>query len=107
MKPMLASVLLAVAAIGGCSDSLADNERRHRLLTHCGLSFPMRYESRNWLPVDEELRKNSNPPPGFSSADYFDEDVVREVDEDTLIYVSSGGEEVEYEPTQKQRGGCE
>ena len=33
--------------------------------------------------------------------------VVREVDHDILIYISSDGEEVEYEPTNEPRGGCE
>jgi hypothetical protein len=68
----------------------------------------MRYEGRNWLPVDPELRETINAPPrDFSSDNYFDEGVVRKVDDDTLIYISSGGEEVEYEPTDKRRGGCE
>jgi hypothetical protein len=67
----------------------------------------MRYEGQNWLPVDPELRRTGNPPAGFSSDDYFDEGVVREVDDDTLIYISSGGEEVEYKPTEEPRGGCE
>jgi hypothetical protein len=83
------------------------DEKPHRLITHCGLSFPMHYEGRNWLPVDPELRKTFNPPEGFSSDGYVDEGVVREVDDDTLIYISSSGEEVEYEPTDEPRGGCE
>jgi hypothetical protein len=83
------------------------DERLHRLLTHCGLSFPMHYEGRNWLPVDPELRETINAPGGFSSDGYFDEGAVREVDHDTLIYISSGGQEVDYEPTDKPRGGCD
>jgi len=96
-----------VFVLSGCSDSLDANESRHRLLTHCGLSLPMRYEGRNWLPIDRELRETINAPRGFASDGYYDEGAVREVDHDTLIYISSGGEEVEYEPTNEPRGGCE
>ena len=102
-----ALVVAVILVMSGCSAPLDANESRHRLLTHCGLGFPMRYQGRNWLPVDPELRETFNAPKGFSSDNYFDEGVVREVDDDTLIYISSDGEEVEYEPTNKQRGGCD
>ncbi len=103
----LAVFLLLSLLATGCSDDLAPGEERHRLLTHCGLSFPMRYEGDNWLPVDPELRATFSAPDGFSSDDYFDEGSVRRVDDDTVIYTSSGGTEVEYEPTEKKPGGCE
>lgn len=101
-----ALVAAVVLLVSGCSDALGANDTPHRLLTHCGLSFPILYEGRNWLPIDPELRATVNPPRGFSSDGYFDEGVVREVDHDTLIYISSDGEEVEYEPTGNRRGGC-
>lgn len=102
-----AACLAIVATSVACGDDLASGEERHRLLTHCGLSFPMRYEGQNWLPTDPELRETFNAPRGFSSDGYQDEGSVRRVDEDTVIYTSSGGTQVEYEPTKRKRGGCE
>jgi hypothetical protein len=99
--------LVMLATTVACGDGLGPGEERHRLLTHCGLSFPMRYEGKNWLPTDPELRQTFNAPRGFSTDGYWDEGSVRSVDEDTLIYTSSGGTEVEYEPTKRERGGCE
>ena len=98
----LISLLLAT----GCGDALRPGEERHRLLTHCGLSFPMRYDGQNWLPVDPALRATISAPQGFSSDNYYDAGVLRRVDDDTVIYTSSGGTEVEYKPTEKKRGGC-
>lgn len=107
MRKWFASAVAILLLSAGCSDDPAPDEERHRLLTHCGLSFPMRYEGQNWLPVDPDLRKTFNPPQGFSSDNYYDEGVVRRVDDDTIIYTSSSGTEVEYEPTDRKRGGCE
>lgn len=100
----LCSVMLLL--LSGCSEELGPGEKRHRLLTHCGLSFPMRYEGQNWLPEDQEWRETISAPRGFSSDGYFDEGKVQRVDDDTVIYTSSGGTEVEYEPTDRKRGGC-
>lgn len=92
----------------GCGDGLGPDEQRHRLLIHCGLSFPMRYDGENWLPTEPELREGINAPRGFSSSDdYFDEGIVRRLDQDTVIYTSSRGIEVEYQATDRKRGGCE
>ena len=86
---------------------LRQGEKSHRLLTHCGLSFPLRFEKQSWLPVERGLRRTINPPDGFSSDGYYDEGTIRRVDDDTVVYTSSMGIEIEYEPTTKKRGGCE
>lgn len=87
---------------------LATGERRFRLLTHCGLSFPLEYHDRFWLPVDPRLRRTHNPPQGFFSHGYYDRGTIRAVDKNTLIYTSSSGVEVEYEPSMTTRaGGCD
>lgn len=103
---LVAVVLLAGSVLGGCEAELKPGERRFRLLTHCGLSFPLEFEDRLWLPVDERLRNTMNPPEGFSSDNYHDMGSIRKVDEDTVVYTSSGGTEVEYRPTERKRGGC-
>lgn len=87
---------------------LRREERPFRLLTHCGLSFPLRFQGRYWLPVDPKLRRSVNPPEGFSSHGYYDRGTVRRADNDTLIYTSSAGVEVEYEPAKvTTEPGCE
>jgi hypothetical protein len=83
------------------------DETGFRLLTHCGLSYPMRFQGTFWLPVDQDLRKTINPPLGFASDGYYDEGTVRVVDDDTVVYTSSGGIQVEYAPTKKRPFGCE
>jgi hypothetical protein len=87
--------------------SLQTGERRFRLLTHCGLSYPLKFQGRFWLPTDPELRRTINAPEGFSSHNYFDRGTIRRVDTDTVIYTSSTGVEVTYEPTTKVGQGCD
>lgn len=74
---------------------------------HCGLSYPLRFDGRDWLPVDRWLRRTHNPPAGFGTDDNYDVGTVRRIDEDTIIYTSSEGVEVEYGPTARQAAGCE
>jgi hypothetical protein len=81
-------------------------EKKIRLLEHCGLSLPLEFDSRYWLPVDPELRRTNNPPEGFASG-YYDEGTIRRINRNSLIYSSSTGIEVEYTPTDKQPAGCE
>jgi hypothetical protein len=82
-------------------------ERRFRLLTHCGLSYPLEFDGHFWLPTDPELRRTINPPEGFASHNYYDHGTIRRVDADTVVYTSSTGVEVTYEPTTKVGQGCE
>lgn len=87
---------------------LQTGERELRLLTHCGLSFPLRFQGTYWLPVDPKLRRSINPPSGFSSHGYYDRGTIRRVDHDSVIYTSSAGVEVEYEPAKvTTEPGCE
>jgi len=86
---------------------LRPGERKFRLLTHCGLSYPLEFEDRFWLPVDPKLRRTIGPPEGFTSDGYHDAGTVRRIDRDTLIYTSSTGIEVRYEPTDERPYGCE
>lgn len=86
---------------------LRRKEETYRLITHCGLSFPLEYDHVFWLPLDPKLRRTINPPEGFSSDGYYDNGTVRRIDDDTLIYTSSTGIEVEYEPTMERPGGCD
>lgn len=81
-------------------------DRPFRLLIHCGLSYPLRYRGRFWLPVDTRLRRTHNRPDGFGSDDNYDMGTIRQIDEDTIIYTSSEGVEVEYEPTKRRRNLC-
>lgn len=78
-----------------------------KLLIHCGLSYPLRFDGRNWLPDDPRLRRTHNPPDGFGNDENSDRGRIRRIDDDTLIYTSSEGVEVEYEPTDRQAEGCE
>lgn len=78
-----------------------------RLLVHCGLSYPLEFAGRTWLPVDRHLRRTHNPPDGFGSDENHDEGTIRVVDEDMIVYTSSEGLEVAYEPTEKEPKGCE
>lgn len=87
--------------------TLREDEEKYRLITHCGLSFPLEYDHQFWLPVDRKLRQSVNPPEGFSSDGFYDNGTVRRVDDYTLIYTSSSGVQVEYEPTTKRPRGCE
>jgi PASTA domain-containing protein len=87
--------------------ALRPGESNFRLLTHCGLSYPLEVDNGFWLPVDRKLRRTINPPQGFASDGYYDKGTIRRIDEDTLIYTSSTGIMVEYEPTSKRPGGCE
>jgi hypothetical protein len=87
--------------------SLRPGEDKFRLLSHCGLSYPLEFAGRFWLPVDRKLRRTINPPQGFASDGYYDNGTIRRVDKHTLIYTSSTGIEVEYEPTNNRPGGCE
>ena len=81
-------------------------EEKFRLLTHCGLSYPLTYERQPWLPVEKRYRRTHNPPRGFESERYYDVGTIRRVDDDTIVYTSSMGVEVEYEPTRKKGHGC-
>jgi hypothetical protein len=82
-------------------------ERRFRLLTHCGLSYPLEFDGHFWLPTDRTLRRTINAPEGFASHNYYDHGTIRRIDADTVIYTSSTGVEVRYEPTTKVGQGCE
>jgi hypothetical protein len=82
-------------------------EGEFRLLTHCGLSLPLEFDQRYWLPVNRKLRRTINPPEGFASDGYYDEGHLRVVDRDTIIYTSSGGTSVKYEPTRRRPFSCE
>lgn len=86
---------------------LRAEDKPFRLLVHCGLSYPLRFQGRNWLPTDRKLRRTINPPDGFGSDENHDLGTIREIDHDTIIYTSSEGVEVEYEPTNRQEEGCE
>lgn len=77
------------------------------LWIHCGLSYPLRFDGRDWLPVDRWLRRTHNPPAGFGTDDNHDLGAIRRIDDDTIIYTSSEGVEVEYGPTARQAEGCE
>lgn len=82
-------------------------EEPFRLLVHCGLSFPLEFHERAWLPVDPALRRTINPPDGFGNDENYDVGTIRVIDDDTIIYTSSEGVEVEYEPTERRAEGCE
>lgn len=80
-------------------------ERPFRLNTHCGLSHPLLFAGRAWLPTDKKLRRTINPPKelGGSGGDYG---TIRRVDKNTLIYTAANGFKVEYEPTAKRAQAC-
>jgi hypothetical protein len=86
---------------------LRRGERRFRLLTHCGLGLPMELEGRYWLPVNRKLRRTINAPEGFTSHGYFDVGRVRRVGRDSVVYTSSTGVAVQYQPTSRRPQGCE
>lgn len=67
-------------------------EKDFKLLLHCGLSNPLRFEGHEWLPVDPRLRRTHNPPDGFGSDENYDLGTIRVIDEDTIIYTSSGSQ---------------
>ena len=115
---LAASALLAVACVDQPASQVPSSqaeettpslrpEKPFRLLVHCGLSYPLPYRGRFWLPTDPQLRRTHNPPEGFGSDDNYDEGTIQRVDHDTLIYRSSEGVEVEYEPTTRKPKGCE
>lgn len=87
--------------------SLRPGERPFRLLTHCGLSYPLTFHGQQWLPIDRDLRRTINQPEGFGSDGYYDKGTVRRPSATTLIYTSSTGVEVRYRPAQRRPGGCE
>lgn len=87
--------------------ALRPGERKFRLLTHCGLSFPLEFDDRFWLPVDRQFRRSINPPEGFSSNGFYDVGTIRRVHQETLVYTSSTGVEVGYEPTNRRPETCE
>jgi len=87
--------------------AMRPGESNFRLLTHCGLSYPLEFDKGFWLPVNRKLRRTINPPQGFASDGYYDKGSIRRIDEDTLIYTSSTGVDVEYEPTSNRPAGCE
>lgn len=82
-------------------------DKPFRLLIHCGLSYPLEFDKRNWLPVDLRLRRTHNPPDGFGSDENYDMGAIRRIDDDTIIYTTSEGREVEYEPSHRRADGCE
>jgi hypothetical protein len=87
--------------------ALRTGERKFRLITHCGLSYPLEFDDRFWLPVDRKFRRTINAPEGLYSDGCYDAGTVRRIDQETLIYTSSTGMEVEYQPTNKRPGSCE
>ena len=87
--------------------ALRPGELKFRLLTHCGLSYPLEFDDRFWLPVDRKFRRTINAPEGFYSDGYYDVGTIRRIDQETLIYTSSTGVEVGYELTNRRPGGCE
>lgn len=115
------ALVISLATLTGCSDRVDQprgstaakdpiaerREERFELLTHCGLSLPLEYRDRFWLPVDRHLRRTYNPPDGFGGDENYDIGTMRVVDDDTIVYTSSEGAEVEYEPTKRRPGGCE
>ena len=82
-------------------------DRPFRLLIHCGLSIPLEFDGRNWLPADKPLRRTHNPPDGFGGDENYDMGTIRRIDKNTIIYTSSEGREIEYEPTTKRAEVCE
>ena len=86
---------------------LRPGERPIRLLTHCGLSYPLTFGGQRWLPVDRNLRATINQPEGFASHGYHDKGTIRRASATTLIYTSSTGVEVRYRPTERRPGECE
>ncbi len=85
---------------------LGPGEELFRLTTHCGLSYPLKFDGQAWLPTDKRLRRTINPPRIFGLEGGIDFGTVRRVDRDTLIYKTSSGHEIEYEPTNKRVGPC-
>jgi len=121
MRIITASLVAAAVLLAGCTDDTNrpaasadrvesptphEKEQSFHLLIHCGLSYPLRFDGRSWLPVDKKLRRTHNPPEGFGGDENYDRGTIRVVDQDTLIYRSSTGVEVEYEPTERAAGGC-
>jgi hypothetical protein len=86
---------------------LRSQERPFRLITHCGLALPVRFEREKWLPVNDRLARSVNPPDGFSSDGFYDHGTIRRIDRNSMVYTSSMGIEVEYAPTKKPLGTCE
>jgi hypothetical protein len=86
---------------------LRPGEKKFRLLTHCGLGYPLEFENEFWLPSDPELKRTINTPEGFASDGYYDNGTIRRIDDNTLIYTSATGIAVEYEPTSKRPPGCQ
>lgn len=121
MRMTLLSLVIAAGLLVGCTSdaglpatsgnpvdtpTAGEEGQPFRLLIHCGLSVPLEFGNRFWLPVDTRLRMTHNPPDGFGSDDNYDMGTIRRVDEDTIIYTSSEGVEVEYEPTKRRRNLC-
>lgn len=86
---------------------LRSPDKPFRLLNHCGFSVPLEFRGRNWLPVNPRLRTTHNPPDGFGSDENYDIGTMCRIDDDTIIYTSSEGREVEYKPTKKRAEVCE
>lgn len=122
MKIALGSLLVSLVLLSACTnrsdepvtstnpgDSPAPEQEgeRFELLIHCGLSVPLEFDDRLWLPVDRRLRRTHNPPEGFGSDENYDVGTIRVIDHDTIIYTSSEGVEVEYEPTKRRPEICE
>lgn len=121
MRIRILWLLVSVTVLTGCSDGVdepgastatdaptAEQEgHRFELLTHCGLSLPLEFRGRFWLPTDPRLRRTHNPPEGFGGDENHDVGTIRVIDSDTIIYTSSEGVEVEYEPTKRRPGVCE
>lgn len=80
---------------------------RFELHIHCGLSVPLEFSDRVWLPVDPRLRRTHNPPEGFGGDENYDVGTMRMVDDDTIVYTSSEGVQIEYEPTNRRPEICE
>ena len=112
MKYWLGALLLAIGVVAaGCSrkeagDPAAKGEA-YALYIHCGLSNPLEFGGRTWLPIDPALRRLHNVPEGFGGDGNEDEGKMFRQDRDTLIYTSSTGQRVEYAPTKKMSEGCE
>ncbi len=100
---------VSLAGLKKVAESLRvrSSDKPFRLLIHCGFSIPLQFRGRNWLPVDKRLRRTHNPPDGFGADENYDMGTIRRIDEDTIIYTSSEGREVEYRPTDKPAENCE
>ncbi|HWC33146.1 MAG TPA: hypothetical protein VG709_08475 [Actinomycetota bacterium] len=107
---LLSATALAASACAHPEEEATIGERHeYRLLVHCGLSVPTRFDGRWWWPVDPDLRETIRPPNGFEPSALHDEGHITLVSEDRALYESSQGRRIPFEPTDVSGAavGCE